>query len=69
MITHVFSKCGVPECMIMEQDSALMSTLIDYLFKNLGIEIKTIALYNHQSFKQNIKISIQLPYSQNISQD
>ena len=28
-----------------------MSTLINYLFKKLGIEIKTVAPYNHQLFQ------------------
>ena len=35
----------------MDQDSAFMSTLINYLFKNLDINIKTVALYNHQSLQ------------------
>ena len=45
---HVFSKYSILGCMIMDQDSALMSTLINYLFKKLCIKIKTIAPSNHQ---------------------
>ena len=33
LIENVISKFGTPEYMIMDQDSAFMSTLMDYLFK------------------------------------
>ena len=35
----------------MDQDSAFMSSLMTYLFHRLGIKIKTIAPYNHQSLQ------------------
>ena len=35
----------------MDQDSAFMSTLMNYLFKRLGIKIKTVCPYNHQSLQ------------------
>ena len=35
----------------MDLDSAFMSSLISYLFKRLGIKIKTVAPYNHQSLQ------------------
>ena len=35
----------------MDLDSALMSLLMNYLFKKLGVNIKTVALYNHQSLQ------------------
>ena len=35
----------------MDQDSAFMSLLINYLFKKLDIKIKTVAPYNHQSLQ------------------
>ena len=31
----------------MDQDSALMSYLINYLFHKFDIKFKTVALYNH----------------------
>ena len=37
--------------MIMDQDSAFMCILINYLFKKLGFKIKTVAPYNHQSLQ------------------
>ena len=39
----------MPEYMIMDQDSAFMSSLLIYLFKKLGISIKTVGPYNHKS--------------------
>ena len=37
--------------MIMDQDGAFMSSLISYLFKKLGISIKTMGPYNHKSLQ------------------
>ena len=47
-IVNVIAKCCVPENIIMNQDSAFMSSLMNYLFKKLDIKIKTVAPYNHQ---------------------
>ena len=35
----------------MDQDSAFMSTLMNYLFKKLNIKLKIVAPYNHQSLQ------------------
>ena len=51
LIQHVISKYGTPEYMITDQDSAFMSSLMSYLFKKLGIKIKTLGLYDHQSLQ------------------
>ena len=48
---NVISKFGTPEYMIMDQDSAFMSSLMSYLFKKLGISIKTVGPYNHKSLQ------------------
>ena len=40
LINSVFSKYCVPDYMIMDLDSAFMSSLMNYLFKRLGIKIK-----------------------------
>ena len=37
--------------MIMDLDNAFMSSLMNYLFKRLGIKIKMVAPYNHQSLQ------------------
>ena len=51
LIENVISKFGTPEYMIMDQDSAFMSSLMSYLFKKLGINIKTVGPYNHKSLQ------------------
>ena len=51
LINSVFSKYCVPDVIIMDLDNAFMSSLMSYLFKKLGIQIKTVALYNHQSLQ------------------
>ena len=51
LINSVFSKYCVPDYMIMDLDSAYMSLLMNYLSKRLGIKIKTVAPYNHQSLQ------------------
>ena len=51
LIEHVISKFCAPDCIIMDQDSTFMSTLMNYLFRKLNIKIMTVALYNHQSLQ------------------
>ena len=51
IIENVISQYCIPEYIIMDQDSAFMSTLMNYLFKKLNIKIKTVAPYNHQSLQ------------------
>ena len=48
LMEHVISKFCGPDCIIMDQDSAFMSTLMNYLFRKLNIRIMSIAPYNHQ---------------------
>ena len=51
LIEHIITKYGTPEYMMMDQDSAFMSSLMNYLFKALGIKIKTVGPYNHKSLQ------------------
>ena len=51
LINDVISKYCIPDYIIMDLDSAFMSSLMNYLFKRLGIKIKTVAPYNHQSLQ------------------
>ena len=51
IIENVISKYSIPEYIIMDQDSAFMSTCMHYLFKRLNIKVKTVAPYNHQSLQ------------------
>ena len=48
LIENVITKYCVPDYILMDQDSAFMSSLMNYLFKKLDIKIKTVAPYNHQ---------------------
>ena len=49
LLEHVITKHCIPDYIIMDQDSAFMSSFMTYLFHRLDIKIKTIAPYNHQS--------------------
>ena len=51
LIEHVISKYGAPDCIVMDQDSMFMSTLMNYLFRKLNIKIKTVAPNNHLSLQ------------------
>ena len=58
LIENVIAKYCIPEYIIMDQDSASMSSLMTYLLNKFGIKIKTVASYNYQSLqaKHGIKI-------------
>ena len=56
LIGNIVTKYCVPDYIIMDQYSTFMSSLMDYLFKNLDIKIKTVVSYNHQSL-QNMELS------------
>ena len=51
LIENVIMKCCIPEHIIMDHDSAFMSSLMTYLFHRFDIKIKTVAPYNHQSLQ------------------
>ena len=51
LIDNVISKYGIPEYLIMDQDSAFMSTIMNHLFRRLNIKIKTVAPFNHKSLQ------------------
>ena len=51
LIENVISKFGMPDYLMMDQDSAFMLSLMSYLFKNLEITIKTVGPYNHESLQ------------------
>ena len=56
LLEHVITKHCIPDYIIMDQDSAFMSSLMTYLFHRLDIKIKTIAPYNHQSLQAEHEI-------------
>ena len=51
LIENVIMKYCIPDCIIMDQDSTFMSSLMNYLFTKFNIKIKTVAPYNHQSLQ------------------
>ena len=46
LIEHVIMKYCIPDCIIMDQDSAFMSSLMNYLFRKFEIKGKTVVPYN-----------------------
>ena len=56
-LEHVITKYCIPEYIIMDQDSAFLSSLMTYLFHRLDIKIKKkTAPYNHQSLQVEYSI-------------
>ena len=51
ILGHVITKHCIPDYIIMNQESAFMSSLKSYLFHRLNIKIKMIGPYNHQSLQ------------------
>ena len=51
LINDIISKYCIPDYMIMDLDCTFMSSLMNFLFKRLGIKIKKVAPYNHQSLQ------------------
>ena len=49
LIGHIVTKYCSQDCIIMDQNSAFMSSLMNFLFNKLDIKIKTVAPYIHQS--------------------
>ena len=47
----MITKYSIPEYIIMDQDSAFMSSLMTYLLNKFNIKIRTVASYNHQSLQ------------------
>ena len=58
LIEHVITKCCIPDCIIMDQESTFMSPCMNYLFSHLDIKIKTVAPYNHQSLQAQHRIKL-----------
>ena len=70
LIDNVISKFGIPEYLIMDQDSSFMSTIMNYLFKRLNIKIKTVAPFNHKSLQaeHGIKSSLSMILTKHLTE-
>ena len=53
---QVIAKYCIPDCIMMDQDSILMASLINYLFNKFNIKIKMVAPFNHQSLQVEHRI-------------
>ena len=51
LIENVITKYCTPDYIIMDKDITFMPSLMNYLFRKLGVKIKTVGTYNHQSFQ------------------
>ena len=51
LIEDITTKYCIPEYLIMDQDSAFLSSLMTYLWNKFNIKIRTAAPYNHQSLQ------------------
>ena len=71
-IDNIITKYCIPKYIIMDQDSAFMSSLITYLMKKFNIKIRPVSRYNHQYIEaeQGIKSlsNIQTKHLTNLGQ-
>ena len=51
LIENIITKYCIPEYIIIDQDSAFMSSLMTCLLNKFNIKIRTVAPYNHQSLQ------------------
>ena len=51
LIENVITKYCIPDYIIMDQDSAFMSSLMTCLLNKFNIKIRTVTPYNHQSLQ------------------
>ena len=56
ILEHIITKHCIPDYIIMDQNSAFMSSLMSYLFHRLNINIKMVGPYNHQSLQAEHRI-------------
>ena len=56
LIENVITKYCIPEYIIMDLNSAIMSSLMTYLFHKFDIKIKTVAPYNYQVLQAEHRI-------------
>ena len=56
LIEHIIPKYCVPDCIVVDQDSTFMLSLMNYLFNKFNIKVKTVAPFNHQSLQAEHRI-------------
>ena len=63
LIENIISKFGTPDYIMKDQDSVFISSLMSYLFKKLGINIKTVGPYDHKSLQAEHGLKILVEYT------
>ena len=56
ILEHIIRKHCIHDYIIMDQDSAFMSSLMSHIFHRLNIKIKMVGPYNHQSLQAEHRI-------------
>ena len=56
LIENVITKYCIPKYIIIDQDSAFMSSLMSHLLNEFNIKLRTVAPYNHQSLQAEHRI-------------
>ena len=51
LINHMICKHGPHSYLIFNEDQVFLSNVIQYIYRSLGIKVKTICSYNHASLK------------------
>ena len=51
LIENIITKYYIPEYIVMDQDSAFMSSFMTYLLNKFNIKVRTVAPYNPQSLQ------------------
>ena len=57
LIEHALMKYCIPDCIIMDRDTAFMSSLMNYLFNELDIKIKTSHFIIISNYRLNMELS------------
>ena len=57
LIEHIVTKYCIPDCIIMDQDSAFMSSSMNYLFNKLDIKIKKSHHTSINPYKLNTELN------------
>ena len=62
LIGNVITKYCIPDCIIMDQESAFMSSLINYLLSKLDFKQKLMLPIITNYYRQNIELNLCQPY-------
>ena len=54
LVENVITEYCIPDYIIMDHDSAFMSSVMTYLFSKFNIMIRTVAPYNHCAMTQSL---------------